>query len=439
MNPSPAASDESMEGLAPLPGQAAPSWATMLGQSFRAALRGISDHKLRSILTIIGILVSVCGVMLTDALGRATANSVSAASATAGANMIGIDSSPVNVNGQQIGASNTLTEQDVQSVAKLPHVTALTIVVKSQQGWTSQIVAGPNNDNTTVQAVYPQVTNLPGSSLAQGTWLTADDENTRAPRLVIGDKVSKQLFPNGSATGQQVRLNGTDFTVAGVLRPHSGGVLGNEPDDHVYVPFSTALQRLMGSADTFGGMYLKVDQNQNMPGVIDAATKAIEQNHHIAPGAPNDFRVSNFSQAAGSFVQGVARIKLFLTGIAALALIIGGFGIANVMLASVGRRTREIGVRMAVGAQRRDVLLQFLLEAATLSLLGGLVGAIVGAALILVLGSRFAAGGGTSAVGLQAAPIAIALALSVAVGVIFGYLPAQRAARLDPIRALRQA
>jgi putative ABC transport system permease protein len=447
--------------LPPLPTTGSLSWTGTLGQAAHEGLRGVAAHKLRSALTILGLVVAICGVMIIDAVGKGAGIMLEGAFAAAGANLVTINSVAPAINGVQVGADTTLTEQDAQAVARLPHVTALSVALSLHMNAKSQVVAGNQNWSTVVLGVFPDIGTVQGAAMAQGGFFTAQDEASGATTAVLGSKVAQNLFSGAPAVGQQIRItapppvpthdgaaagpvsSATVFTVVGVMRPQGAGLLGNDPDDVVYVPFSTAQQRLLGRGNgTFGSMSVQVDQTQNIPVVVTAATKAIEQNHHIAAGKPDDFQVTNFAAVANQASAQVRNVKLVLGGITALALVIGGFGVANVMFASVVRRTREIGVRMAVGARRDDVLLQFLLEAAVLSLLGGLIGIAVGYGLIVVLFNAipmFGSLGTVQALLPGAGAVAIAVVLSVAAGVVFGYLPARRAARLDPVRALRQS
>ena len=429
--------------LPPLPAAGSLTWRATVAGAVAAAWRGIAAYKLRSALTMLGLVVGVAGVVVIAAFGRFTGAMLAAQNAALGANLISVDSAPPTVNGVQTGADDTLTEADAQAAAKLPHVVAVSVTLTPHMGLRSQVVAGGRNWSAMVLGVYPEGGLVQGAGVAEGAYLSAQDEASAAPSAVLGATVASRLFPEGGAVGRRVRVDDAEFAVVGVLRPQGAASLGTDPDDVVYVPFSTAQRRVrqarrIDATPTFASMLLKVDDAANAPAVVAAATRAIDQNHHVAAGAQRDFRVGGFEQAAAQAQQSVGLIRLVMSGIAGLVLLLGGFGVANVMLASVAGRTREIGVRMAVGAQRRDVLLQFVCEAAALSLLGGLVGIAAGFALIalLVQAVPLINGFGVGVVpGADA--VAVALLVSAAVGVAFGYLPARRAAGLDPVRALR--
>ncbi|HEY8745288.1 MAG TPA: ABC transporter permease [Chloroflexota bacterium] len=403
--------------------------------------------------------------MIIDSFGKVFTAAMGATFAAAESNLVSIQSVAPNVNGVQVGSNTTLTEQDAQTVSKLPHVSAISVSLSGHLDAKSQVVAGNQNWSTAVLGVFPDIGTVQGASMTQGSFFTSQDESAGATTAVLGSTVAKNLFPSGGVVGQQVRIapppstpegmhgggggNASTptsaavlFTVAGVMQPQGAGLLGNNPDDVIYVPFSTAQQRLLGKGTgTFGRMFVQVDQQQNVAGVVTAATKALEQNHRLAAGKQDDFSVGNFAAAANQAGAEMKSVRLVLGGITALALIIGGFGVANVMFASVARRTREIGVRMAVGAERRHVLSQFVLEASVLSFLGGLIGIVLGYVLILVLLNMIpflrSVGPLTSLLpGISS--VVIAVVLAVAAGMIFGYLPALRASRLDPVNALRQ-
>ena len=447
--------------LPPLPGAGSLSWTGTLAQAIREGLRSIAAFKLRSALTILGLVVAICGVMVIDSFGKVITTEMGGIFAAAGANLVSIQSVAPNVNGVQVGADTTLTEQDAQTVSKLPHVSAISVSLSLHMNAKSQVVAGNQNWSTPVLGVFPDIGTVQGAAMAQGSFFTSQDESSGATTAVLGATVAKNLFPNGGAVGQQVRITAPPpvpthgggnaptptsaavlFTVAGVMQPQGAGLLGNDPDDVIYIPFSTAQQRLLGKGTgTFGNMFVQVDQQQNVAGVATAVTKALEQNHRIAAGKQDDFQVTNFAAAANRAGAQMNSIRLVLAGITALALIIGGFSVANVMFASVARRTREIGVRMAVGAERRHVLSQFVLEACVLSLLGGLIGIVLGYVLVLVLLNTipiFRSVGPLTPLLPGMASVVIAVVLAVASGIIFGYLPARRASRLDPVQALRQ-
>jgi putative ABC transport system permease protein len=449
--------------LPPLPGAGSLSWTGTLAQASREGLRSIAAFKLRSALTILGLVVAIGGVMVIDSFGKVLTLEMGGIFAAAGANLVSIQSVAPNVNGVQVGADSTLTEQDAQTVSKLPHVRAISVSLSPHMNAKSQVVAGNQNWSTPVLGVFPDIRTVQGATMAQGSFFTAQDEISGATVAVLGATVARNLFPNGGAVGQQVRITAPPpvpmqhadnpnaptatsaavlFTVAGVMQPQGAGLLGNDPDDVIYIPFSTAQQRLLGrGTGTFGNMFVQVDQQQNVAGVMTAATRALEQNHRRAAGQPDDFQVSNFAAAANRGAAQMNSIRLVLAGITALALIIGGFGVANVMFASVARRRREIGVRMAVGAERRHVLAQFVLEACVLSLLGGLIGIVLGYGLVFVLLHTipiFRSVGPLTPLLPGMASVVIAVGLAIGSGLIFGYLPARRASRLDPVQALRQ-
>lgn len=411
--------------LPPLPprGRGRP-WATA-ARAIRAGLAGSAAYKLRAGLTMLGVIIVVCGVLTISAFGQ-VANGLAAESlAQFGTTLVSVSA----VEGTGAPAL-PLTEQDVQAIRQLPHVLAASPMRMDEE----QAGAGNQSWSTAVSGVYPEMQAVLNLSTSAGAFFTAQDEQSGAPVAIIGRSMATQLFGGSDPIGQQVRLRNVNFRVVGVLvaKGHNGQ---QDLDDVVLIPFSTGQQRLFGYAG-IGGLLLQADSTSNLPQVVTGINRVLRSTRHIAAGRPDDFRVTNYQQLVDSARQQAAAITMIMSAIAAVALTLGGFGLMNIMLMAVTDRTTEIGVRMAVGAQPGDVLLQFLSEAATLTIIGGLLGVVAGfaaSAAIPYLAKPLANYPAWPAPGA----IAVALGVSLAVGLLFGLYPAHRAAHLNPIEALR--
>ncbi len=402
---------------------------TTIGQSVLSALESLASNKLRSFLTMLGIIIGVGAVIVVIAIGQGASAAVSDQLSRLGTNMLTIEPGSANVGGVATGTGGrpTLTDADVRAMQQAsPHIVAISPLV----GGRDQVIAQGHNWNTRIQGVFPDYQIIQNYTTSSGAFFTQADETNWASVALIGQTVANNVFPGADPIGQEIRIRNVVFQVAGVL-----SVKGNngfqDQDDIVLIPFSTATRRLYGKA-TIGQVQVQVDQPQNINGVIAAITQTLEQTHHIRPGRPDDFQVRNLQQLLDTRQQASSTLTLLLAAVAGVSLLVGGIGIMNIMLVSVTERTREIGIRMAIGARARDVLLQFLVEAVTLAAVGGILGILIGIAGTLGIG-HFA--GWRTLI----APLSVLLAFGFAalIGIFFGYYPARKASRLDPIEALR--
>ncbi|MGI8915085.1 MAG: ABC transporter permease [Chloroflexota bacterium] len=410
-----------------------PSRQHVAGQSVRTALGSLLAHKFRSSLTMIGIILGVCGVLTINAVGQSQNAALAAQLAQLGSNLVSVASAAANVGGVSGGAGSlpSLTVRDAQAIREqVPDVAAISPGVSGQ----APVVNGRLSWGTSVQGVYPEYQVIANDVTRLGAFFTAQDEAAGQPVAVLGQTVADHVFPATNPLGAIIRLRNVNFRVVGVLaaKGHNGQ---RDLDDVVLIPFSTGQQRLFGYASV-GGLLLQVDSTSHLPGVLTGINRVLRSTRHIAAGRPDDFRVTNYQQLVDSAGQEAAAITMIMSAIAAVALTLGGFGLMNIMLMAVTDPTTEIGVRMAVGAQPGDVLLQFLSEAATLTIIGGLLGVVAGfaaSAAIPYLAKPLANYPAWPAPGA----IAVALGVSLAVGLLFGLYPAHRAAHLNPIEALR--
>ncbi len=401
-----------------------------IGANVTSAWEALSANRMRSLLTALGVIVGVGAVIGAVTLTQGTSASINARFSGLGTNTLTITSGAVQSFGARsaAGSGQSLTVADVSAISSVPHVVAVSPVLAIN----GQLVYGSQNWNTAVQGVYPGYQSIGNWTLSEGTWFSDAQEADGAATAVLGQTTVDNLFATSATDpiGQTILINGQAFQIGGVLQA-KGATFGRNQDDVVYVPFSAAQARLK-STTYVSQIQVQVDGANSVNGAQTAITTVLEQQHKIPSGGQDDFTVrspTQFVQTAQSFAQTLA---FLLVGIAAISLVVGGIGIMNIMLVSVTERTREIGVRMAIGARRADIRNQFLIEALTLSAVGGALGILVGLALGYGLTHSFGV-----PFTLNPLPILLAVAVAAGIGVAFGFYPAVRAARLDPIEALR--
>lgn len=396
----------------------------------RIAWEAIVRNRVRSLLTMLGMIIGVAAVVTTISIGVGARVAVAEQITSLGSNLLIVIPGSVNLNGVRTGtgAASTLTPDDGLAVAKLPHVAAVSPGV----GLHAQVVAGKNNWYTSVSGVAPTYTYIREWHLASGSFFTDADVASSAKVCVLGQTVIENLFTDAtSPLGKIVLIHNVPFTVIGTLARRGQSASGQDQDDTIVIPYTSSMQRLTGT--TFVSVLIvSADEQQYIPVVQSEIVRLLEQRHQIVGTMQDDFDVRNLQDIANAASASATTMEYLLAGVAVVSLLVGGIGIMNIMLVSVTERTREIGLRIAVGARGSSILAQFLIEAVVLSGIGGLIGVLLG---VTVSGAVAIFGHWPMVVPFTG--VFLAFSFAALTGVFFGYYPASKAAHLNPIAALR--
>jgi putative ABC transport system permease protein len=404
-------------------------------QSARVALRALRVNKLRSALTMLGIIIGVGAVIAMVGVGAGAQARVAEQIQSLGSNLIIVLSGSTTAGGIRGGQGSrlTITEEDALAIGR--EVAAVQAAAASMRG-SAQVVFGNLNWATGVQGVTPDYFEAREWGVVLGRMITPEDHAGATKVVLLGQTTAQNLFGDADPIGQIVRIKKVPFTVVGLLDRKGQNSWGQDQDDVVVIPLSTAKKKVLGvsqaNARSVGAISIKIRAGEDMAEAENQIRELLRQRHRLQPYQEDDFTLRNLSEILQTQEESSKVMTYLLAAIASVSLLVGGIGIMNIMLVSVTERTREIGLRMAVGARGKDILLQFLVEAVTLSLIGGIIGIALGLASSRAI-SEFA----EWRTQVPTAAIAIAFCFAAGVGVFFGFYPARKAAGLDPIEALR--
>jgi putative ABC transport system permease protein len=398
--------------------------------TLRIALRALRRNKLRSTLTALGIIIGVSAVIAMVSIGNGAKSQVEAQIASLGQNVILVFAGNFSAGGVHSGwgGAGTMVVEDAEAIAReIPGVIAVSPEVRRRR----QLIANGMNWGTQVMGEGVDYLEIRDWPLADGAMFTEQDVRSAGKVCIIGKTIARELFPNENVVGANMRINDIPFKIVGVLSAKGLSVMGSDQDDVVIVPYTTMMKRI-SRRTSLNAILVQSESSKISARVQNDIASLLRQRHRTSGGRDDDFTIRGQEEIADAATATTRTLTILLGAIASVSLIVGGIGIMNIMLVSVTERTREIGIRMAVGAHSRDILLQFLIEAVTLSSIGGVIGIILGVSASQIL----------SAVAhwptlISVTAIVVAFVFSAAVGIFFGFYPARKASRLDPIDALR--
>ncbi len=400
----------------------------MLGEAWRA----MGANRLRTLLTMLGMVIGVGAVVLMMSIGQGAQYSIQQSINSMGSNLFILLAGHTSSGGARSssGSAHTLTISDSEAIAELPGVQSVAPIHPGS----AQVVYGPNNWNTGVIGSTPAYLDARSWSLNSGNAFTASDVRTGTRVALIGQTAALNLFGDEDPVGKTIRINQSPFTILGTLNPKGQSMDGRDQDDSIIIPITTAQRSVFGTQfpGTVRMIMVQTTAQDIMPVVEKSMIALLRQRHRTRDGMEDDFSLRNLTAVADSAAESTRIMSLLLGAIASVSLLVGGIGIMNIMLVSVTERTREIGIRMAIGARERDILLQFLLEAIIISVLGCFIGLLLGVGGALLTNKLT-----DTMVIISGSSVLVAFSVAATVGIFFGYYPAHKAAKLDPIEALR--
>ncbi|MCI6869302.1 MAG: ABC transporter permease [Selenomonadales bacterium] len=399
-------------------------------ESFGMAFSALMANKMRSLLTMLGIIIGVGAVIAMVSIGMGVRNNIQQSIASLGSNMLIVMPGAENRTGVRGGAGSktTLEDEDADAIkAKIGGIDNVSAMVSGSY----QVVFGNSNWKTSVQGVSPDYMDIRSLEVESGIFITEHDMVKRNRVAVIGSTVSENLFGGSNPVGQNIRINNQPFKIIGVLKKKGQSSMGQDQDDVIIVPMTTAQERMLG-VNYVHSINVQVSSPDIMDEVQENIETLLRQRHHIAKGQEDDFNVRNLTSLMETMDSTTAMITMLLGAVAGISLLVGGIGIMNIMMVSVTERTREIGIRKALGATFRNIMMQFLIESVVIGIIGGVIGIFMGCTLSIAVAEFF-----NFNTVITLLPIAVSFSFAVGTGLFFGIYPARKAAKLDPIEALR--
>lgn len=396
----------------------------------RIAYKALQRNKLRAFLTMLGIIIGVASVIAMVAIGQGSKQSIHDQLSSMGSNMITVLPSSNLNGGVRIAGSSfqTLTQKDIVALKKAQYITELSPSITSK----GQAINGALNWPTTIQGVSPDYLDIRKLSLKDGIAFTEDDILTSAKVCLIGQTVIDNLFPNGeNPIGKVIRFNKIPFQIIGILNPKGQNAFGQDQDDILIAPYTTIQKRILATI-YYQNIYASAANEQVTDAAVSEMTQILRDSHRLRDSEDNDFTVRTQAELINTLSSTSGLLTVLLTVIAGISLVIGGIGIMNIMYVSVTERTREIGLRMSIGARGKDIMLQFLMEAILISITGGIIGVVLG-----IVSSNLVTLTLSWPTIVSESSVLLSFVVCAITGIFFGYYPAQKAARLDPIEALR--
>lgn len=403
--------------------------------SLRLAISGIFENRLRAVLTMLGIIIGIASVVAIMAIGKGAESLITGSVEKIGTNLVGVlpgSSSDSGPPASAMGISiKTLTYDDAMAIKKLPEVVGVSAYARGN----GELVVGKESLTGTFSGITPDYPEVENHTVERGRFFTAAEERTNKRVAVLGAEMVEELFPYTDPIGKSVRIRGLPFTVIGIMEKKGASLVSN-PDDQIFIPLSTA-QNILLNQNHLGLIRVKISSEELIPGAMERIRHVLRTRHDIKTPADDDFSVRSLSQAVDMLSAILMGLRVFLASIAAVSLVVGGIGIMNIMLMTVKQRTREIGLKKAIGATPAQIRSEFLLEAVLLTGMGGFIGTLLG------IGVSFAIAVAAQGLGynweffISFLAIALAIFTSTLVGIIFGLYPARKAAQMNPIDALR--